>query len=353
MGRRIDIEPDDVAQLGGELRVGGQLELAHPMRLQAMGAPDALHRGDADRRRPWPSSPAVQWVVSPGGSARVSAITRSATSGAKGGMREGRVLSRSSPSTPSCMNRSCQRHTQVLALPVRRMISAVPRPSARQQHDPCPPDMLLRAVPVCNDRFQTNAIGGCSPQRRHPCASPRLAPSASPGNPLSDSSVRFCPLASNQGKTNPILEEEILVTGIRIRFFQTSDFSNYLPLLRLTEKTCMRFCEINSIPYFQTIGLYHGTSPWHAIFNRIPYLYELMCTGFDGWSIYCDADGYVNDLDFPIYEFLRDNADKALIVAAGGSEQRARVNDGVFLLNFGSHWVGKLSIFGMPHSLTL
>ena len=46
------------------------------------------------------------------------------------GTRDGRVLSRSSPSTPACMNRSCQRHTQVLLLTVRRMISTVPRPSA-------------------------------------------------------------------------------------------------------------------------------------------------------------------------------------------------------------------------------
>ena len=45
-------------------------------------------------------------------------------------MREGRVLSRSSPSTPSSAKRSCQRQTQVLDLPVRRMISTVPTPSA-------------------------------------------------------------------------------------------------------------------------------------------------------------------------------------------------------------------------------
>ena len=41
----------------------------------------------------------------------------------------GRDLSRSSPSTPSCMNRSCQRHTQVLDFPVLVMIDEVPRPS--------------------------------------------------------------------------------------------------------------------------------------------------------------------------------------------------------------------------------
>ena len=54
---------------------------------------------------------------------------RSAISGASGGMRDGRVLSRSSPSTPSCMKRSCQRQTAVLATAASRMISAVPRPS--------------------------------------------------------------------------------------------------------------------------------------------------------------------------------------------------------------------------------
>ena len=45
-------------------------------------------------------------------------------------MREGRVLSRSSPSTPSAAKRSCQRQTQVFDLPVWRMIAFVPSPSA-------------------------------------------------------------------------------------------------------------------------------------------------------------------------------------------------------------------------------
>jgi len=73
---------------------------------------------------------AVQCVVSPGGSVSVSAATRSTTSGPSGGMRDGRVLSRRRPSTPSSMNRSCQRQTQVFDLPVRRMISCVPTLSA-------------------------------------------------------------------------------------------------------------------------------------------------------------------------------------------------------------------------------
>src|SRR5438270_3867035 len=73
---------------------------------------------------------AVQCVVSPGGSLCVSATTRSPMAGGSGGTREGRVLSCNRPSTPVCMNRSCQRHRQVLLLAVCRMISLVPRPSA-------------------------------------------------------------------------------------------------------------------------------------------------------------------------------------------------------------------------------
>jgi len=47
-----------------------------------------------------------------------------------GGTREGRVLSRLSPGTPSSRWRSCQRKTVGFDMPVRRMIRAVPSPSA-------------------------------------------------------------------------------------------------------------------------------------------------------------------------------------------------------------------------------
>jgi hypothetical protein len=51
MIRRIDIEADNVPELGGEGRVIGQFELAHLVGLEAMGAPDALDRTDADPDR--------------------------------------------------------------------------------------------------------------------------------------------------------------------------------------------------------------------------------------------------------------------------------------------------------------
>jgi hypothetical protein len=149
--RRVDIEPDHVAQLLDELRIVRELELPDPVRLQAVGAPDALDRTGADAGRLGHHG-RVQWVVSPAGSVSVSATTRSATSGPSGGTRDGRVLSRSSPSTPG--------HEARLPAPDAGLGLAGPahdlgRPEAvgGRQNDPGPPDVLLRAVPIRDDRW--------------------------------------------------------------------------------------------------------------------------------------------------------------------------------------------------------
>src|SRR6201998_886521 len=122
---RIDVEADDLFELGRELRIIRQLEPADQMRPQAMSTPDPLHRLTLIPAA-LPLAAPGQWLAVGGGPAKVSATTRSATSGLSGGMREGRVLSRQSPATPSSPNRSCQRQITVLALPVACMISAVP-----------------------------------------------------------------------------------------------------------------------------------------------------------------------------------------------------------------------------------
>ena len=125
----IDIETDHIAQLVNKLGIGGKLEVLDPMRLQPMRTPDALNRAGADGTA-LAIIAAVQCVVSAGGSVSVSATTRSATLAPSGGTREGRVLSRSRPSNPCVMKRSCQRQTQVFDLAVWRMISLVPSPAA-------------------------------------------------------------------------------------------------------------------------------------------------------------------------------------------------------------------------------
>ena len=77
----------------------------------------------------------VKWktVVSTGGSASVSATTRAATSGPSRRDARGPRLVVQEAGDASFMNRSCQRQTQVFDLPVRRMISLVPTPSALER----------------------------------------------------------------------------------------------------------------------------------------------------------------------------------------------------------------------------
>ena len=127
--RRIEVQADHVAQLGRERRIGGQLEAPYPVRLETVRRPDPLHRAQryaADRRH-GAAGPMGRLA---GGSPSVSATTRSTATGGKGGRPGLRVLSRTSPATPSRMNRSCQRQTQGLDTLARRMISAVPQPAA-------------------------------------------------------------------------------------------------------------------------------------------------------------------------------------------------------------------------------
>ena len=66
VGRRIDIEPDHVAELVDELGIARELELAEPMGLEAMGPPDAPDR-DALMPLARAIRSAIQCVVSPGG----------------------------------------------------------------------------------------------------------------------------------------------------------------------------------------------------------------------------------------------------------------------------------------------
>src|SRR5262249_54348681 len=78
----------------------------------------------------WARRGPVRWLVAPGGGPVRRSTSFWTVAAGSGGLPGLRVLSRSSPSTPCSINRACQRHTTGLALPDRRMISAVPQPSA-------------------------------------------------------------------------------------------------------------------------------------------------------------------------------------------------------------------------------
>src|SRR5215212_11284240 len=107
---------------------------------------------------------AVQWVASRGGSVAVNSTTRSMMACARGGMRGGRVLSRSEPATPS--GHALADEPLPPAPDARLALAGPPHDFGgavavrRGQDDPRPPDVLLRAVPVRHDRLQTGTVLG-------------------------------------------------------------------------------------------------------------------------------------------------------------------------------------------------
>ncbi len=68
----------------------------------------------------------LQCAAFGGVSCTILAMTFSLVSTGSGGTRDGRVLSRFSPATPSSRYRSCQRQTVGCDISVCRMISKVP-----------------------------------------------------------------------------------------------------------------------------------------------------------------------------------------------------------------------------------
>jgi hypothetical protein len=129
VGWRVEIEPHHIAQFGGKGRILRQFEA--PSRC---GCRPCAAQIRCTERSDTPVAAAiarpVQCVASPGDSVNVKATTRSTSAGGNGGKPGFRIFSRNRPATPSRMNRSYQRHTQGFETPARRMISAVPQPSA-------------------------------------------------------------------------------------------------------------------------------------------------------------------------------------------------------------------------------
>jgi hypothetical protein len=190
MGRRMDVEPDDVADLGGEGWIVGEFEGADAVRCQSVCAPDALHRGQAD----------------PGGfghrpAGPVGSLTRRLGQRQRHHARRHLRPQRRDAGRPRLVAqqpRDALLHESLLPAPHRRLAL---RRAAHDlvgaeaiggcQYDVGSPHVLLRAVAVRHDRSQLVTISGrqCDAD---PCAhradshrpQPRGIP---PGIPLSGS----------------------------------------------------------------------------------------------------------------------------------------------------------------------
>jgi hypothetical protein len=114
---------------------------------------------------------------------------------------------------------------------------------------------------------------------------------------------------------------------------QTADSERYKTLLDITAPAGMRFCHNLGLPYIRFVGIKRGVHPWHAAFNRIIILSELLSQGHTGWVVYLDADAYPFDLHFDLAGYLTVH-DRWGIIAAPGGHASFMPNSGILLLNF-------------------
>lgn len=153
MSRRVDRGTRDVAQLGRELWIAGQLKLPQVVRLQAVVTPDALHRIDADfacrvRCRVNPLRCLARWFNSRHHYDTLGYLCRPWLN-----TRQPNLVAQQSVHT----------NLYVTLLPtLHRGFAHVCPPLnlignnfvACQQHDPGMPEVLLRTVAVLHNRFQ-------------------------------------------------------------------------------------------------------------------------------------------------------------------------------------------------------
>ena len=155
---RIDVKADDVVDLRREMRIVGQLEVAAPVRLPTVPAPDALYRTDAD----------AACLGHEGGRPMRSARRRIAQRGSDHACLD-LVRKRRDPQRPRLVTQPARDplgHDALLPPPDRGLaeVGVAHDPdgaaaSSRQQHDLRSPDMLLWAVPIREDRLQLEPIG--------------------------------------------------------------------------------------------------------------------------------------------------------------------------------------------------
>jgi hypothetical protein len=120
-----------------------------------------------------------------------------------------------------------------------------------------------------------------------------------------------------------------------IKMLQSADADKYADMLRTTARVNQLYCHRHNIEYASFIGIKRGFYPWHACFNRIMLLNELIDHGYRGWIFYLDADAFVFDLDYDVRKLVSNEF--AMVAAPGGlTGQKWDINDGVFLINVGS-----------------
>jgi hypothetical protein len=119
----------------------------------------------------------------------------------------------------------------------------------------------------------------------------------------------------------------------RVLVLQTADPDNYVSLLRAGGAVNYQYALKHGYSYQSFVGLYRGQHAWHAAFNRIYLLQDILKEGLYDYVLYLDADAIVVDLSQKVEDLIEDG--RLFYMASGGIEGKKpwHVNDGVFLFS--------------------
>lgn len=129
------------------------------------------------------------------------------------------------------------------------------------------------------------------------------------------------------------VSEERTQQSPRVLVLQTADPHKYVSLLRASSAVNHQYALKHGYSYQSFVGLYRGQYAWHAAFNRIYLLQDILKEGLYDYVLYLDADAIVVDLSQKVEDLIED--DRLFYMASGGIEGKKpwHVNDGVFLFS--------------------
>jgi hypothetical protein len=159
VGRRIEVKPDDVADLGRKGWIVRQLEGADAVRLKPVRTPDALHIGEADARRLGHGAPCPMRGLAGRLGKREGDDPLSHLGPERGDARRARLVA---TKAFDALGREALLPTPDGGLALARS----PHDGGRaetvgcRQHDRGTPDMLLRAVAVRDDGSKPVTVRG-------------------------------------------------------------------------------------------------------------------------------------------------------------------------------------------------
>lgn len=120
----------------------------------------------------------------------------------------------------------------------------------------------------------------------------------------------------------------------RVLILQTCDGNRYKPLLDATERWHRHYARQHGYDYLRVDGVVYGFKPWHAAFNRIFLLQDILQKAVYDWVLYMDADAVIVDGRRGVEEFLDDA--RVLVACRGATDDPNiwyNINNGIFFIN--------------------